>query len=760
MEGEEEAITKVSYFKGNDRSKWKSDIPTYGLVTMSEVYKGIGFKLRTNGKNVEKLFFVKPGAEPGKIRMKVSGAQSLRTNDKGELEVETGLGTLVFTKPRAYQIRKNITEEVQVAYVVDGKSYGFKVAEYDKMRELVIDPLIQATYLGGNAKDRANVIAVSGSNVYVTGQTGSVNFPGTEGGAQSVSSGGGYWHVFVALLSPDLKTLIQATYLGGNGSDEAWAIAVSGSNVYVAGDTLSTDFPGTAGGAQPVYGGSGTYGGDAFVALLSSDLKTLTQATYLGGSDNDSAFAIAVSGSNVYVSGRTFSTDFPGTAGGFQSAYSEGFVALLSSDLKALTQATYFGDSGDQVAVSGSNVYVTSATASTKFPGSAGGAQSSYGGGLSDAIIALLSPDLKTLIQSTYLGGNGWDGVVSIAVTDSNVYVAGGTSSTNFPGTAGGAQPSYGGGNQDGFVTLLSPDLKTLIQASYIGGNGWEYAYVAVSGSNVYVSGHTSSTDLPGTAGGAQQSYGGGSQEVFVDLLSHDLKTLIQATYLGGNDDDTAYATAVSGSNVYIAGYTASTNFPGTAGGAQPVKGGGYDAFVALLTGKLSACDSSLTASRAPSSGGIVNGTGLNCPGTCSASYYCSENITLTAVANIGYEFSNWTDCDVSSGVTCNLTMATDKNVIANFVSCPVEPSRRAGTVPVYKSSIQDVYDDKDTGDGDTIEAQSVVFDGSLNFTRNILIDIQGGYNCSFSTKVGNAVIHGPMTISAGAVVLGNLTLQ
>ena len=131
----------------------------------------------------------------------------------------------------------------------------------------------------------------------------------------SLTFGGGISDAFVSLLSADLKQLVQSTYLGGNGSDDAYSMVVSGGNVYVAGYTGSTNFPGTSGGAQPAFGGGDT---DAFVSLLSADLKQLVQSTYLGGNDSDDANSMAVSGGNVYVAGETGSTNFPGTSGGAQ----------------------------------------------------------------------------------------------------------------------------------------------------------------------------------------------------------------------------------------------------------------------------------------------------------------------------------------------------------------------------------------------------------------------------------------------------------
>ena len=173
IRGEEQAVTKVSYFSGNDPSKWKSSISTYQLVNLGEVYKGIELKLRAHGKNIEKLFYVKPTAKPDEIKVKIEGAKKIKVNDKGELEVDTELGTVAFTKPVAYQVKKQKAESkeqkeyVEVAYVIKGNEYSFKVGNYDKTKELIIDPLLASTFLGGSDEDRAASIDIDSSgNVY------------------------------------------------------------------------------------------------------------------------------------------------------------------------------------------------------------------------------------------------------------------------------------------------------------------------------------------------------------------------------------------------------------------------------------------------------------------------------------------------------------------------------------------------------------------------------------------------------------------
>ncbi|CAK0768892.1 hypothetical protein CCP3SC15_3920002 [Gammaproteobacteria bacterium] len=247
-------------------------------------------------------------------------------------------------------------------------------------------------------------------------------------------------------------------------------------------------------------------------------------------------------------------------------------------------------DYPDNLAVTADSVYVGGTTYSSDFPGTAGGAQAANASGNAEAFVARLSPDLKTLIQATYLAGSGGgtEWANALTITDGSVYVAGITSSTDFPGTVGGFQATNAGG-WDAFVARLSLNLKTLTQATYLGGSGNEGGNaLAMTADSIYVSGGTLSTDFPGTAGGVQATNAGGS-DVFVARLSLDLKTLTQATYLGGSDDEGtpnthSSALAVTTDSVYIAGSTLSSDFPGTAGGVQAANAGGADAFVARLS--------------------------------------------------------------------------------------------------------------------------------------------------------------------------------
>ena len=390
--------------------------------------------------------------------------------------------------------------------------------------------LRQSTYLGGSGGDSVSALALADNgDVLVGGFTESDNLPGTTGGAQPIY--GGERDGFVACLSGNLKVLIQSTYLGGSGEDSVLTLApAANGDVLVGGYTEYLPPAGTAVGARPNKGSAW----DGFVARLSGDLRTRIRSTYLGGEDVDwvSTLALAANG-DVLAGGSTYSYELPGTDGGAQPDHGggelDGFVARLSSNLQTLIQSTYLGGSNPDYAyalalAANGDVLVGGYTTSSDLPGTAGGAQPTYGGGLFDGFVVRLSGNLKARIQSTYLGGSSSDQARTLALAaNGDVLVGGETYSTDLPGTAGGAQQNKGG-SYDGFVARLSGNLRTLIQSTYLGGSGRENisALALAANGDVLVGGYTWSTDLPGTAGGAQATYRGGT-DGFVARLAGDL---------------------------------------------------------------------------------------------------------------------------------------------------------------------------------------------------------------------------------------------
>ncbi len=355
------ARTRLSYFRGNDPERWQHGVRTYETVRLGDVWPGIAVELAAYAGTVEKRLVLAPKTDPDVIRFRLGGAQALRVNTAGDLEVQTGSGAVTFTAPVAWQDSVEGRRPVEAAYVLrEGASYGFALGEHDPALSVTIDPIIQTTYLGGSGIEYGWGIAVHPrtGTVYVVGETRSDNFPGTLGGAQS-SIGGGEKDAFVGRLDSELSVLEQATYLGGTMVDVGLALTLdpTGGTVFVTGFTDSADFPATTGGAQS--GLMGDY--DVFIARLNAELTVLEQATYVGGAvppnyvgakahDSGSALALHPGNGDLYVAGTTRSQDFPGTTGSAQPnwvGYGEAFVARLTRDLTSLTRATYLGGQGD-----------------------------------------------------------------------------------------------------------------------------------------------------------------------------------------------------------------------------------------------------------------------------------------------------------------------------------------------------------------------------------------------------------------------------
>ncbi|MFZ8787270.1 InlB B-repeat-containing protein, partial [Thermocrinis sp.] len=678
---EEELPTKVSYFIGNDPSKHRSGLPTYRYVSLGEVWSGIEVKLKATQKTVEKLFYIKPGADPSKIVVEVDGAKGLKLSKDGEIIIQTGLGDLKLSKPIAWQEKDGKKLPVEVSYKLIGKNrYSFVVAKADPSLPIVIDPILQATYLGGGGRDEATAIAIHPrtGNVYVAGWTNSID-PDKD--------------ALVAVLNKDLTQIIQVSILGGYRDDYAYALAIhpTTGDVYVAGETKSEDFSGTAGGAQPNRSRHpsdvGSYE-DGFISRLNSNLTQLIQSTYLGGWDRDIIKAIAIhpQTGEVYVAGWTESINFPQAT----NDRGAGFVSRLSADLRTLRQSTYLKDSATALTIhpQTGEVYVAGETDVPDFPGTSGSAQPTFGGGM-DAFVVRLNKELTQILKATYLGGSGWDRGPAIAIhpTTGDVYVAGTTSSTDFPRTSGSAQANHGGGSNDVFVSRLNKELTQILQSTYLGGSKSDWANALAihpTTGDIYVVGGTLSADLPATVGGAQANctcnnypY---SPEAFVSRLNKDLTQILQSTYLGGiyYDNATAIAVHLITGDVYVAGYTSSPDFPRTVGGAQESRGDSRwnDAFVARITADLRA-GKTLAINPQPTNGYVKstpNGIYCGYAGWIGPKNACSADfvgtITLTAVPDTNYRFTGWGgDCaGCGNSPTCTINMDADKSCFANFV--------------------------------------------------------------------------------------------
>ncbi len=596
IRGEAALPGKVNYLSGKDPAAWRTGLSTYAKVRYEGVYPGVDLVYYGTQGQLEYDLVLAPGADPKVIRLAFAGADRMRLDDTGSLVLTLGEQQVIQHSPRVYQETNAERTLVPTHYVLaDNREVSLAIGDYDAGRALVIDPvLVYSTYLGGSEQDTGYDIAVDGAgNAYLTGLTYSTDFP-TRQALQP--DGGGSDDVFVAKLSADGAALVYSTYLGGSVGS---GIAVDGAgNAYVTGAVgWYDDFP-TRNALQPASGGET----DAFVAKLSADGATLVYATYLGGLSSDWGKDIAVdSAGNAWVTGNTQSSDFP-TQNALQPVFGsrygrpDAFVAKISADGATLIYSTYLGgldnDYGNGIAVDDrDDVYVTGITqvfrndAST-FP-IRNALQPTFGG-YQDAFVTKLSADGATLIYSTYLGGEGGDEGLSIAVDGAgNAYVTGWTWASDFP-TRHALQPAYGG-EGDAFIAKLSAAGATLVYATYLGGSGDDRgAGIAVDGAgHAYVTGRTYSIDFP--TRDVLQPGSGGSGDAFVAKLSADGAALLYSTYLGGSNEEFGNSIAVDGlGNAYAAGSTDSADFP-TRKPLRPISSGMADVYIAKISGGKSA---------------------------------------------------------------------------------------------------------------------------------------------------------------------------
>ena len=510
ISGGAELAGKVNYFTGNDPARWQSGRDAFGQVRVAGIYPGINVVFYGNQQRLEYDFDLQPGARPESVAIRFTGVDKVAVNQQGELAVKLDGREIVQHQPVAYQAFGKIRHAIQVGYkILDAHTVAFSVGDYDPRLPLVIDPVIS-----------------------------------------------------------------YSTFFGGNNDDIAWAVALgtNDNSVYIAGQTLSTRITSTLSLATPGAFQAGFQGGpnvgDAFVAKFHdlgtntaglSDLATnLIYCTYLGGSQDDVAKALAVDATgHAFVAGATLSANFPVK--------------------NAVVYQTYNGSKITGVVDKNVGTYP------------------------SDAFVSELETNGASLIFSTYLGGESSEAALGLALdSDDNAYVAGYTYSTNFPVTANAYQHFFASSNNfyvgcNAFVSEISTNGAngmTLNYSTYLGGTNMDAAFaIAFNNGYLAVAGSTCSSNFPtfncptNLISGTNYFVGNELNratnninnnliigpvvnDAFVTLFQTtgtSLSAPLYSTFLGGTNNDIAFGVAVGPSgNVYVVGATTSTNFPST----------------------------------------------------------------------------------------------------------------------------------------------------------------------------------------------------
>jgi len=617
--GAEKLTSSSNYLLGNVPRRWHSHIPQYSQVRYRRIYPGTDLIYYGRQQHLEYDFVVSPGADPSRIQFQVRGASQLTLEDSGDLLLHVNGGNVRLHAPRVYQPLGSHQKLIAGNFrLLNRDTVGFDIGKYDRARALVIDPqLSYSTYLGGTGTESNPKVAVdSSSNIYVTGSTTSTDFPlqrpfqGTRKGAQNI---------FISKLNAAGTALIHSTYLGGTGSDTNAGMAVDlNGRVFVVGSTTSTDFPTTSNAFQPALPPGAAGPSHVFASWLKADGSGLLYSTYLAGTSTDVASGMAFgSVGRIFVTGLTQSTNFPTTAGVLQPSNAAGLSVFFASKLDmtqsgaaSLLYSTYLGGSsaggvavGGGIAVdSGANAYVTGGTSYTNFP-VVNALQPTLKGGI-DAFVTKLGPAAAAPpLYSTFLGGSGDDiGNAIVVDTSGNAYIAGSTTSGDFPVAGTAPFQSSSSGGTDAFLTKVSSNGTSLVYSTYLGGSAADTALALTvnAGQDVVVAGSTQSSNFKTT--NSIQGFGG-STDAFVARFN----TTGQAEYssfLGGSADDRGTGVALNSSgSVFVAGDTSSANFP-LVHPFQGTKNGATNAFVSELVPLLNL---GMTATVSPNPVGVGN---------------------------------------------------------------------------------------------------------------------------------------------------------
>jgi hypothetical protein len=638
----------------------------------------------------------------------------------------------------------------------DGR-VAFRVARYDPARSLVIDPTVSpilsySTYLGGSQDDVGTAVALDSSgNAFLAGYTDSTDFP-VLGGTQTSAAGG--YDAFVAELNSSGTALVYSTYLGGSMDDHAEAIVVDSSgNAYVTGDTASADFPtvdslGTCGqGASDAF----------VAKLNSDGSKLLFATCFGGSqADHGMGIALDPS-QNMYVVGDTSSSDFPITTGAFQATAGGGtdaFITEIKADGSSILYSTFLGGSSDDharaVALNASgDLLVVGNTTSPDFPVTDSAFQKTFGGSgglnIGDAFVTELKPagsGSADLVYSTYLGGASDDGATGVVVDGTgDAYVTGLTFSTRFP-TVTPFQAGLAGGD-DAFVAKLNPAASgsaSLVFSTYLGGSGDDQGTgIAVDSSdNVYISGVTASTDFP-VAGAFQpaNASASGLQDAFYAKLVSAGNALVHSSYLGGSGDDVGRSIAIDSSgDAYIIGNTASTNFPATTGAFETAFGGaGTDNYGDVFITKI-----------LPSPTVTPSPTSLNFDGVDAGSSSGSQSVRITNTGDAPLSITSIVpSAPFSESNGCQSTIAVAAHCSINVVFSPVGVGAASGTLSIT---------DNAGGSPQLIPLEGNAVGFSLT-ASSTTAQVTAGQSANYSLQITPNGFTGPVSLSCSGAPAG-----
>lgn len=502
--------THNNYFIGNDPAKWASNCRIYEAITYQEIYPNIDIRYYSDAGKLKYDFIVRPGGNPDYIAMEYVGPKSITEKDK-ELVISTPVGDVRELSPYTYQSNTGKNLEVDCRYIIKGNVVTFKVGKYDPAATLIIDPSIIFSTFTGSTADNWGYTATPGydGSMFAGGIAFGTGYPVSPGSYDQTFDGGvtegpiGGYDMAIFKFNATGGNRLYATYLGGTGNEQPHSmIADAQGNLVIAGRSSSSNYPVT----RPSQGSGGAY--DIIVTKLNATGSALIGSIKEGGSGND---------------GVNISPKYPNYLG------SDPLGSAIS------LRRNYGDDARSEVILdAANNIYLASSTQSTNFPVTANPIQLTKGGG-QDGVIMKFNPNLSATLFSTHFGGDGDDAcfVASLNPINGDLYIAGGTASSNLPGDKTGVLlPNNTAGNISGFVTQLRSDGSAIVRTTYIGTSQVDLVY----GLKFDRAGYPY---IMGTTTGSwpiqNATFGNQNGKQFICKLEPDLSAFVYSTSFGPN---------------------------------------------------------------------------------------------------------------------------------------------------------------------------------------------------------------------------------
>jgi gliding motility-associated-like protein len=545
-----------NFFIGNDKTKWKGNVNNYHQIWLKNIYNNIDYEAITSSNGIKYNFHVKPNALTESIKLKYEGIDKIKLKD-GALIIKLDVNEVIEQKPYAYQLINGKVKEVVCNYKFKDDVLSFEFPNgYNKNYELVIDPLLVFAAQSGSTADNFGMTATydAAGDLYTGGTAFNNGYPTTPG-AYSVTFTGpvaqGNTDVVITKYNPTGTGLLFSTYIGGSSAEIVTSLIVDhNNNLCFYGATGSANFPMTTGAYDNTFnnglflsfiynGTTFNNGTDIYIGKFNSTGTTLMASTYLGGSNNDGVNHV----NNTTPLPPPNNNIFEYQVDSLQHNYGDQYRGEIQVDVF-------------------NNIYITSSTRSSDFPVTSNAYDNSLGG-QQDAIVAKFNPALTQLLYSTFLGGGQNDCGNSLIVNNNQeVYVTGGTCSSNFPTTAGAYATIWYGGIADGYIAHLSTTSNALFQSTFVGsvGNNYDQSYIVQTdrNNNIYVYGQ-SLGNMPVVPSGTLALYSNPGRHQFITRFNNTLSNINMATVFGSSTNSIDISPSAFSvdkcDNIYLSGW-------------------------------------------------------------------------------------------------------------------------------------------------------------------------------------------------------------